>query len=60
MIEINSPKKIKKIILEDGTEIEINLPPKYANLEGWQIVVAIPISPEDWKKFFDNWLKGIR
>lgn len=56
MIELNVPKRIWKIILEDGAEIEVNLPPKYANIDGWQIIISIPIRPEDWKKFFEDWI----
>lgn len=56
MIELNVPKRIKKIILEDDEEIEVNLPPKYANIDRWQILITIPIRPEDWKKFFTDWI----
>jgi hypothetical protein len=53
-VSIEYPKKIVKITLEDGTELDVNLRPYRSEIAGNYIRVHFTMTEELWDKFWTD------
>jgi hypothetical protein len=54
MVTVTGPRRIVKIVLEDGSEIVPVGRVEYANIDREKILINVPIKPSDWAKFWEE------
>jgi hypothetical protein len=54
MVTVTGPKRIVKIVLEDGGEIVPVGKVEHASIDREKIIIFVPIKPSDWARFWEE------